>query len=162
MHLLFDIFVLPPAVIAGVIFIATWNLCDAVIAFRVGFFMCPVCGLFILADRGPEGIALLFAAVVFAIFWSRVMRLPLGVDPPSPPPSPSGGNYQPPPPPPAPQPVPQLVRGASGVYHLPSAEPPRSMVITVARRPPRISEMQGGELWTHGSGGWQVEHVELT
>ena len=29
MHLLFDIFVLPPAVIAGVIFIATWNLCDA-------------------------------------------------------------------------------------------------------------------------------------
>ena len=37
MHLLFDIFVLPPAVIAGVIFIATWNLCDAVIAFRVGF-----------------------------------------------------------------------------------------------------------------------------
>ena len=42
--------------------------------------MCPVCGLFVLSDRGPEGIALLFIAVVFAIFWSRVMRLPSGVD----------------------------------------------------------------------------------
>jgi hypothetical protein len=38
MHLLFDIFVLPPAVIAGVVFIATWNLRDAVIGFRVAFF----------------------------------------------------------------------------------------------------------------------------
>ena len=35
MHLLFDIFVIPPAVIAGVVFIATWNVRDAVIAFRV-------------------------------------------------------------------------------------------------------------------------------
>jgi hypothetical protein len=87
MHLLFDIFVLPPAIIAGVVLIATWNLRDAVIAFRVGFFACPICGLFVLADRGPEGIALLFDTVVFAIFWSRVMRLPSGVDylPPSPP-----------------------------------------------------------------------------
>ena len=35
MHLLFDIFVIPPAVIAGVVFIATWNVRDAVVAFRV-------------------------------------------------------------------------------------------------------------------------------
>jgi hypothetical protein len=55
MHLLFDIFVLPPLVIAGVVLIATWNLRDAIIAFRIGFFACPICGLFILADRGPEG-----------------------------------------------------------------------------------------------------------
>jgi hypothetical protein len=99
---------------------------------------------------------------VFAIFWSRVMRLPSAVDyyPPASPPS-SPGSGCPPPTPPTP-PVPQLVRGASGVYHLPSAEPPRSMVITVTRRPPPIAKMQGGELWTHGSGGWQMERVELT
>jgi hypothetical protein len=90
MHLLFDIFVSPPAVIAGAVFIATWNPRDAVIAFRVAFFMCPVCFLFVLNDRGPEGIVLLFVAVVFAIFWSRVMRLPSAVDYmlPSPPPVP--------------------------------------------------------------------------
>ena len=45
---------------------------------------------------------------------------------------------------------------------------PRSMscmLITVApveRRPLRIAEMQGRELWIHGPGGSQVEHVELT
>jgi hypothetical protein len=112
MHLLFDIFVLPPLVIAGVVLIATWNLCDAVIAFRVAFFACPVCGLFILADRGPEGIALLSIAVVFAIFWSRVMRLPSVVDyyPPASPPSSPGSGY-PPPPPPAPH-NPLCVAGA--------------------------------------------------
>src|SRR5215467_4766611 len=108
MHLLFEIFVLPPLVIAGVVLIATWNLCDAVIAFRMGSFMCPMCGLFVLSDRGPEGIALLFVAVVFAIFWSRVMRLPSAVNyiPPSPP-APSSGSYQPTlPPPQNPPPVP--------------------------------------------------------
>src|SRR5215472_11546863 len=47
MHLLFEIFVLPPLVIASVVLIATWNLCDAVIAFRVGSFMSPICGLFV-------------------------------------------------------------------------------------------------------------------
>jgi hypothetical protein len=76
MHMLFDIFVLPPLVIAGVVFVAMWNVRDAIIAFRVAFFACPVCGFFILSDRGPEVIALLFAAIVFAIFWSRMLRLP--------------------------------------------------------------------------------------
>ena len=100
----------------------------------------PICGLFILADRGPEGIALLFVALspplVVATISRHLSRHP--------------------------QPVPQLVRGASGVYDLPSAEPPRSMVITVARRPPPIAKMQGGELWSRAPGGWQMGHVELT
>jgi hypothetical protein len=105
---------------------------------------------------GPEGIALLFVAVVFAIFWSRVMRVPSGVDyvSPSLPPIPLRSDtlyaqiFQPTPP-------------------APSTPPPRRsmscMVITVERRPPppRIAEMQGGELWYRApSGGWQMEHVE--
>jgi len=95
MYLLFEIFVLPPLVIAGVVLIATWNLCGAVIAFRVAFFACPICGLFVLSDRGPEGIALLLLRSCSRSFWSRVMRLPSGVDymPPSTPAA-SSGRYQ--------------------------------------------------------------------
>jgi hypothetical protein len=151
-------FVLPPLVIAGMVLIATWNLGDAVIAFRVAFLACPVCGPFILADRGPEGIALLFIAVVFAIFWSRVMRLPSGVDylPPNPPPPvpPRSDTlytqiFEPTPPTPSAPPTPGSMS---------------CMVVTVApveRRPPRIAEMQGGELWTRGPGGWQMERIDL-
>jgi hypothetical protein len=43
------------------------------IAFRVSFFACPIRLRFVLGDRESEGIALLFVAVVFAI-WSSGSR----------------------------------------------------------------------------------------
>jgi hypothetical protein len=55
MHMLFDIFVLPPLVFAGVVFVATWNIRDAVAAFRVSFFAWPVALIAAGNDQGPAG-----------------------------------------------------------------------------------------------------------
>src|SRR5215472_12028783 len=85
---------------------------------------CVSGGVFYVPDLrslcGPEGITLLFIAVVFAIFWSRVMRLPSGVD------------Y-------VPQSLPPIPRRSDTLYAQifePTPPPPRSMscmLTTVAR-----------------------------
>jgi hypothetical protein len=151
--------VLPPAIIAGVVLIATWNLCDAVIAFRVAFFACPVCGLFILADHGAEGLALLVSVIVVALILSRVLRRgPIYyMSPPTPPATAAGGPYPPPPPP---APVPQLVRSPSGVYRAPSETLYRQLFEPPAR-PPRIADMRPGELWICGRDGWEMEQTDI-
>jgi hypothetical protein len=94
MHLLFDIFVIPSAVIAGVVFIATWNLRDAIVGFRVVFFVWPVCLIFVGNDQAPTGLALLFGAIGFAIVWSRLTRRPPIYYYPPPPPPPTGTPYE--------------------------------------------------------------------
>jgi hypothetical protein len=63
---MFQLFLVAPLVIARVVLVATWNLRDAIVAFRVAFFMWPVCLLFALDDQGA----------VVAIVISRVNRLP--------------------------------------------------------------------------------------
>jgi hypothetical protein len=131
---MFQLFLVAPLVIAGVVLVATWNLRDAIVAFRVAFFMWPVCLLFALDDQGAAGVALMICAIVVAIVISRVNRLP--------------PIYYYPPTPPAPPPP----RSMS------------CMVITVERRPPppRISEMQGGELWYRApGGGWQMHCLRV-
>jgi hypothetical protein len=87
---MFQLFLVAPLVIAGVVLVATWNLWDAIVAFRVEFFMWPVCLLFTPDDQGAAGVALLICAIVVAIVISRVNRLPpIYYYPPSPTPGPS-------------------------------------------------------------------------
>jgi hypothetical protein len=37
-----DVFVVPPAIIAGVVGVATWNIRSVIISFRVAFFAWPI------------------------------------------------------------------------------------------------------------------------
>ena len=83
---MFQLFLVAPLVIAGVVLVATWNLRDAIVAFRVAFFIWPVCLLFALADQGAAGVALMICVIVVAIVISRVNRLPpIYYYPPTPP-----------------------------------------------------------------------------
>jgi hypothetical protein len=145
--MLIDIFILPPLIIAGMVFVATWNLRDAIIGFRVGFFAWPLFLFSLLGDnQSPGNLILLIAAIVCAVIISRLRRqAPIFFAPPPHSPPLPGQSWSAPPPSPAPRSMPPLVRSAP-----------------VKTIPPRISAMQGGELWSRGINGWEMERVNIS
>jgi hypothetical protein len=68
MEMLFHVFVVPPAIIAGVVGIATWNIRSVIISFRVAFFACPICIYFWLTERPMTGFLIVVSSGVGGAF----------------------------------------------------------------------------------------------